>query len=381
MSPILAAIDIGSNTVRVVTGEIRDDKIVLLARASAQSAGVRNGYITNKTDAAVAIKKALRLTEKQIGQEINEIYATVGGGPLSACVHSSSVAVSHGDGLVTQADIENATRRSTHKSLSSNQRTIYQIDLKYKLDGEETVSEPLGMKGKKLEVSTMLFNYASQNMDAIEDVLDSLGASVTDFFPGIIASGVVSLSVINRKVGCVLIDIGSDTTSFIIYEQDNPVYVGQLETGSDAVTQALALEYQIPVTQAELIKQGGPLPLTLDRKKVDVVIAKALTGIFKQISSQLKAIGKQANLPGGAIVCGGGSLDKQIEDIARQVLKIPSSRAVVQAFRREGDERELAWAGVYGTVIRALNEERTGRRHPLTRAFQASWAQVKKYFV
>lgn len=380
MSHIVAAIDIGSNTVRVVTGEIRDDRIVLLARSSAQSAGVRGGYITNKTDAAMAVKKALRLTEKQIGKPITEIYTTAGGGPLSVAVNTSSVAVSHGDGVVTSADIDNAVRRSVKKSLRSNQRNIDSIILSYQLDGEETVSEPLGMKGKKLDVTSMLFNYASQNMDAIEDVLDGLETSVADFFPSIVASSIVSLSVIDRKVGCVLIDLGSDGTSFIVYEQDAPIHVGHITRGSDSVTQAIALEHQIPVSEAELLKQGGPLPLHIDQYKVDQVNKKALGAIFKQINDELKSIGKYANLPGGAILCGGGSLIKQSEDVARDILKIPTRRAAIRAFRREGDERELAWAGCYGTVIHAMEQERQRRGSPLRKLVRGTWNSVRRYF-
>lgn len=381
MSHTVAALDIGSNTVRVVTGEIRDEKIVLLARASAQSAGVRNGYITNKTDVSMAVKKALRLTEKQIGRPIDEIYITAGGAPLSVVTNTSSIAVSHGDGHVTDADIDNAIRRSIKKSLGSNQRNIDSIILGYKLDGKETVSEPLGMQGKKLDVTSMLFNYASQNMDAVEDVLDGLETSAVDFFPSIIGSSIVSLSVIDRKVGCILIDIGSDNTSFIVYEQDAPVYVGHIPQGSDAVTQSLALEYQIPVSEAEIIKQGGPLPMGLDRKKVDAVIKKSFVAIFRQINTELKSIDKSANLPGGAVLCGGGSLDGEIESIAREVLKIPSRRAIVRAFRREGDERELAWASVYGTVIHAMEQERARHKNPLVKLTRGIWHYLRRYFV
>lgn len=381
MSHPIAAIDIGSNTIRVVAGEIRDERIVFLARASAQSQGVRGGFLTNKLEATVAIKKAIRLTEKQMNQQISEIYVTAGGGPLSTKIISSSVAVGHGDGHVTEVDIENAIRRSIKKSLGSNQRNVESVILGYKLDGKETVSEPIGMQGKKLDVETMLFNYASQNMDAIEDVLDGLDVSIANFFPSIVASSIVSLSAIDRKVGCILIDIGSDNTSYVVYEQDTPLHVGHLPVGSDNITQAVALEYQIPVSEAELIRQGGPLPEHIPASKIQQVIRKACTDIFKQINTDLKAIAKSANLPGGAILCGGGSLIVDIDQMARDVLKIPTRKAVVRAFKRAGDEHEHTWAPVYGTAIHAMEQERAQGTSPIFKATRFLWKNIRRFFV
>lgn len=380
MSHPIAAIDIGSHTIRVVAGEVRDGRIALQARASASSQGVRAGYLTNKSDATVAIKKALRITEKQMGESIQEVHVTAGGSPMSTKIVSSAVAVSHGNGHVTDIDIDNALKRSIHKSLGSNERNIEAIVLGYKLDGKETVSEPIGMHGKKLEVQAMLFNYASQNMDALEDVLDMLDVSVGHFFPAVVGSSIVSLNTIDRKVGCVLIDIGSDTTSCIVYEQDSPVHVGFLDYGSDDLTQAIALELQIPLGEAEIIKQGGPLPESVTRAKLDKIINKNCQDLFRAINNELKSIDRKANLPGGAILCGGGSLVDGIEQIAKDTLKIPARIAVVRAFRKEQDEREITWSSVYGTAINALEHERVYRRSPLSRIVRNTWHKVRAYF-
>ncbi len=380
MSKTIAAIDIGSNSVRVVAGEIRDDRIALLARSSAQSSGVRNGYIINKSEASIAINKALRLTEKQVGKELQNVYVAAGSGPMQVSVVQAGVAVSHGDGIVTDVDIDNAVRRAVKKSLSSNQRNIDSIILNYKLDGVETVSEPLGMQGKKLEIETMLFNYASQNMDAIEDVLDSVHAHTQDFFPASIASSIVCLSAIDRRVGCILIDMGSDATSFVVYEHDAPVHVGYIPYGGDSITQAIALAYQISLADAEIFKQGGPLPKEITAKNLDEVINKALTYIFKQIVVELKKIDKHASLPGGAIICGGNALDRRVEEVARTILKIPSRRAVIRAFKREGDERELAWASCYGTLIQALEQNRLSVANPLSKLASRMWQITRRYF-
>ncbi len=380
MSQIIAAIDIGSNTIRVVAGQLRDEKIVLLARSSAQSAGVRNGYITNKSDVYVAVKKAIRLTEKQIGQQIKEIYVTAGGGPMATKIVSSPVAVSHGDSIVTEFDIEQSIRRSVKKTLSTNQRNIDSIILHYKLDGQETVSEPIGMKGKKLDVEAMLFNYASQNIDAAEDVLDQIEVDTEDFLPAIIGASIVSLSTIDRKVGCVLIDIGSDATSYVVYEHDAPIHVGYLEQGSDSITQAIALEYQISVSDAEIIKLGGPIAASISSEKVHATIKKATIDIFKKVNADLKSIEKSGNLPGGAVLCGAGSMLQDIDMLARDVLKIPTRKALIRAFKRQdADERELGWASVYGVAIQAMDQERSKNRGLLRNLTRKLFSAVRKF--
>ena len=302
--------------------------------------------------------------------------------PLSTKITTCAGAVSHGDAIVTEADLDSSIRLSIKKSLAANQLNIDSIILRYKLDGVETVSEPIGMQGKKLEVEAMLFNYASQNIDAIEDLIDQIDVSAVEFFPSIISSSIVSLSTVDRKVGCVLIDIGADATSFVVYEQDAPVYVGFVPLGSDSITQSIALDYQISVQEAEIIKQGGPVPNNISSDKVAKTVKKAALDIFKAINVELKSINKSANLPGGAVLCGGGAMMEGMDTFARESLKIPARKASIRAFKRtETDDRELAWAGVYGLAIHAMEQERYRGRNHFGRIAKKLWASATRFFV
>ena len=206
--------------------------------------------------------------------------------------------------------------------------------------------------------------------------------TIGDFFPGIIGASIVTLSAVDRKVGCVLVDIGADTTSFIVYDKDSPVYVNTIEYGSDAITQALALEYQISVVDAEIAKRNGPLPNGLNRDLVNKTVHAKLTALFKEINKHLSDIGRKGNLPGGVIFCGGGALIDEIEEIAKTVFKVPARKAVVRAYKhKDADDRELAWASVYGLVIHSIEEERFRRRGALSKIARSIWNNAKRYFV
>jgi cell division protein FtsA len=58
-------------------------------------------------------------------------------------------------------------------------------------------------------------------------------------------------------------------------------------------------------------------------RDLSVVVSSRLEQIFDLINKELKQINKYANLPGGAIIYGGGSQTKHIIDLAKDCLKLP----------------------------------------------------------
>ena len=77
MRNIYTGIDIGSDTIKVVTGEYVNGKFNVLASCSTQSNGVRRGMIIDHGLAVESLKNAIKDVENILGMTIKKAVVTV----------------------------------------------------------------------------------------------------------------------------------------------------------------------------------------------------------------------------------------------------------------------------------------------------------------
>jgi cell division protein FtsA len=100
--------------------------------------------------------------------------------------------------------------------------------------------------------------------------------------------------------------------------------------GASDITHDIALGLRISPEEAEQLKHGAVLGSPYPQRKVDDIIARRVSDMFKLVEAQLKKIGKNELLPAGVVITGGGSTIQSIGDLAKAVLKLPSRVASLQ---------------------------------------------------
>lgn len=368
---ISVGIDIGTYQVKVVVGSYdrsSDPKPRIIGTGYAASRGMRYGYIVNTKDVARSIKKAVRDAEQQSGHTITESYISVGGVSLESLTSKGSTIISRADNEITELDIENvieSSKQSLPNTKVINKKILHVIPTKYKLDGKEVLGRPLGMKGVKLEVEVLFITYLEQHLNDLVSAVEDAGITVLDIVAAPLAASIVTLTKAQKLAGCVLANIGSETVSIVVYENNIPISLGVFPIGSTDITNDIALGLKIPLEEAEQLKKGGFTGHHYSRKKLDEIIVARLTDIFEIIESHLKENGKNALLPAGIIITGGGSSMATIEDLARATLNLPSKISHIH-FPSSGSSRvrDASWSVAYGLVILGLtgNPTNTGVR-------------------
>ena len=77
MKNIYTSIDIGSDTIKMVTAQILNGKINVLASVSMNSGGIKRGLIVDASKALVSVKEALNKLEEMLGIKIDKVIASV----------------------------------------------------------------------------------------------------------------------------------------------------------------------------------------------------------------------------------------------------------------------------------------------------------------
>lgn len=373
---IITGIDIGTHTTRVVIAEQEKGKVIprILGTGTADSKGLRRGYIVNPGEATKSIRQAIRAAEKKAGVRAKSGYVSVGGVSLESIISQGHAIISRADSQVTQLDIDNAlTAAEEHINDLSNKKIIERVPLKWKLDGKEVWGHPEGMKGSKLEVKVLFITCLEHHLDEIIHVTEEAGVDVEEVVPAPLAASLVALSKRQRTVGVVLANIGAETVSIVVFEDDIPISLQVFPIGSTDITNDIALGFRIPLDEAEELKTGRESS-TFPRKRLDDIIEARLSDIFDLIEAHLKKIGRNGLLPAGIIITGGGAGISTIEDLAKATLRLPSvvpSSRNTPPTRGFEDFQDSSWFVAYGLCILGANHERTpSPRNPLGNGFK-----------
>ncbi len=358
-------IDIGTYYTKVVVAEkVKNKKRYcprIIGTGSSRSRGIRQGYITNTSEIQKSVREAVRQAEKASGVKITKAFTSIGGIGLQGITSVGKTVVSSADIEVKEADIKSvleASENQIESSAISNRKIIHAIPLEYKLDGQNVLGNPLGLKGGSLETKTFFITCLENHLNDIVESIENVGIEVVDSIASPIASSFVSLTKPQKIAGCILVDIGAETVSVVIFENNIPISLEVFPIGGTDITNDIALGLKIPLKEAEKIKLGSTLGAPVSQQKINEIVSARLTDIFEMLITHLKKTNRHELLPAGIIVTGGGSGIPSLEEMAKEKLNLPSSIATLTTIGRKNSPlSDSRWSVAYGLCIIGLNEE------------------------
>ncbi len=348
---ITVGIDLGSHLVKVMVVEHlkeRDKKTSrIIGTGKSEARGIKNGYINQPEEVVRSIMKALREAEHRSGIKIRQATLAVGGVSLESKLAKGTAIISRADNEVSALDVQNAVRESEQGLKLLNRHVIDSIPYVYKLDGKDLFGRPEGLRGVKLEVTSLFVTCINQHLEALVNSVNNAGVDVVDVIAAPLASSVAVLSAQQKTAGCILVDIGSETVSLSVFEDGDIISIKVLPLGGMDITKDLALGLKISLDEAEKIKKGE-ITGNFSQREVEEIAEARITEFFEIIQKFLKKINKDGRLAGGAIIVGGATNNEMTERIAKDILNLPITMA---GSIGSGVLKDPAWYVVYGLCM------------------------------
>jgi len=348
---LLAGLDIGSSFVRLAIGNLILHKqgmseIQILGCAETPSEGINKGMITNIEDVVSSISSCLEQAEHITGNPIESVFVGIPGTQIIIQNSRGYAVVSKADNEITESDKWRAIESSKSVATPLNYEVLYVTPRSFIVDGQGGIKEPVGMTGVRLEVDTKIVLGQSSQIKNLTRAIYRTGIEIDGMILSLIAIADTVLSPKQKELGVVLINIGATTTSLIVYEEGEMLYLGVLPIGGVHITNDLAvgLRDHVEVMEKLKIEQGncssealnsreeidlfnyGALEhLKVKEKEVATIISARVEEIMFLVDKELKKIGKSGMLPAGAVLVGGTAKLPGILEIARKYLRLPAS--------------------------------------------------------
>jgi cell division protein FtsA len=212
------------------------------------------------------------------------------------------------------------------------------------VDNGDSVKDPLGMSGVRLEVETHLVVVSQQATKNLTKCVTQAGVGIEDVVVSPLAAAKAAVTKRQRELGCVLVDIGATTTGMVVMVDDSILYTKVFPIGAAAITNDIAIGLRTSVDVAEKVKIKYGYAIAEDvaeTNKVDLsavdineegvvptkhiaeIIQDRTEEIFRLVFDELRKIKYDTLLPAGVILTGGGAKLRGIEDLAKAYFKLP----------------------------------------------------------
>lgn len=370
---IIAGIDIGSNTIRVIiTEQVENENLPrVIGVGRSTTSGVTKGYIINEDEISQPLTSAIRMAETMAGVKLDRVYVCMNSISLKTTHVTNSLSLEKK--TISEKDITYIVHQISDdfNYQEKNRSLLHTIPLTYYLDGEELFANPIGLNGDKLSIKYALVSCLTQHRDSLISVISKAGLDITDIVASPIATSTVSLPKRVQAAGAALIDIGAETLSVSIFENNTLVHTAVIPCGANFITNDLALGLQISLEDAEMIKLGKQTEKTVTRRRVQDIIEARITDMADIIKKKLVLWNRDRLLPGGITLVGGGSHYEHMNTHIRNHLKLPTQTIQSEKIIPSKKSLNNSWLTVYGVCL-------LGNQQPQYRSTEISLKKVFK---
>lgn len=335
----IAAIEVSSSKIIGVVGRTdatgHVDIIAVEQEKSVESIeSVRYGIIQNLEETATRISRIIEKLERRPSvapRKIKSVFVGLSGRSLRSIPTSVKINLPD-DTEITDSILEQLRQKALGAAIDNTLEIVDAVPRSYRVGKLETTS-PKGAVGNEIQADFDIIVCRPELKRKLQRVIqDKLGIEIRGFVVTALATGHLILSAEEKRLGCMLVDMGAETTTVTIYRNGALNYFATLPFGGRNITRDLTslsplLEEraeEIKITSGNAIAPENPSTLNIHGvKQSDVsnlVVARS-EEMVANIAEQITYAGlKEKDLPGAVIIIGGGGkLNGMSTLISRQI--------------------------------------------------------------
>lgn len=369
---LIVAIELGSSKMTGIAGRKNPDgSISILAVAKEDSTQyIRKGVAYNIERTAQGLSNIVNKLKNTLKTEIAQVYVGIGGQSIHS-VKNPVIKELPQDTIVSQ-EMVNELMDTNRSMVYPDYEILDAITEEYKV-GALFQDDPIGIQAEHLEGNFLNVLWRRSFYRNINKSLDNAGIKVAEMYLAPLAMADSVLTEAEKRAGCVLVDLGAETTTVSVYYRDKLRHIAVLPLGGSNVTkdleslqideinaEAMKLKHASALTNEKDIDADATLPIgdgrtILSRKFIQVVEARML-----EIVENVKYLVPHEfadKLLGGIVLTGGGSNMKNVEKLFHEVFgaeKVRIAKSTTLNINKKDSDVILAEDGTTNTILGLL---------------------------
>lgn len=340
-------LDVGTSKVRCVIGEPADDgRMDVIGVGEADCRGLRRGIVTAAESVADAIRKAVGEAERVSGLDLDTADVNLSGEHFRGENKSGVVAVAGAGREISEDDVSRAVESASAMQLPPGWEIVNRLPQEFIIDGQDGITDPVGMSGARLEALVHIVISPSAGRQNLVKAVNRAGLDVERMMLEPLAAAEGTLTDDDKEYGCAIVNIGAEITSMMIFGRGAVQHTAVFPFGSMHFTKDIAVGLRVSIPEANKIKHdfGCVASFLMDDHERQQIIEimpvgrSEARGLSKEILCDImqpraiellqhiahEVVASKAQISGGVVLTGGGSLARGMVEIAEQVFDAPT---------------------------------------------------------
>jgi len=370
---IVVGLDVGTTKVVALVGNVVDGVIEIIGMGRADSHGLEKGVVVDIGRTISSIRKAVEEAENMADVRIDSVYVGIAGKHITSINNSGTVSINRPDRIIASDDVRRVVETAQAIQIPPESEMIHVIPRQYIVDGQDGITDPVGMTGTRLEVDVHIVTGAITAVHNLVRCVENLGIGIRQIVLEPIASSLAVLSSAEKELGVILMDIGGGTTDISVFRGGDIWFSKVVPIAGEHITNDITVGLQTPIEEAELVKKqhgsalvdsvgeddkievatiGGDEKKIVSKKKLAKIIEPRVEELLDLAMQEVEDAGYRDLVPAGLVLTGGTSLLDGLVEFASQRYDIPVRRGKIP----QGIHglRDIVESPIYATSIGLL---------------------------
>ncbi len=391
---VLAAIDVGSSKICTLVAEATpDEDLRVLGIGITPADGVKKGMVDNIQGATAAIKESIERAERSSGTKIASAYVSISGNHTTSLNNRGISTIPGKQRPITEEDIERALEGARSLSLPTNREVLHSIARFFVVDGQEQVTDPVGMYGGRLDMPTHIVTGSVTAIQNLTQCVEGAGVQVEMLVFSPLAAAEAVLEDEEKEQGVILADVGGGTTEIAVFMEGSVFHTTVIPVGGYQLTHDLVAGLRGPFSHMEELKLrygscmpsgidaeeivemeafGGQRTKEISRRRIAEILQARIEEILEMIYIDVKRAGFDDMVAAGLVFTGGTAELRGLIELSEVVLRMPVRTGVPKSVHGLSDSLNspayatsvglLHWAAAEESAV-SSNGNRNGNGH------------------
>lgn len=255
MKHIYTSVDIGSDSIKVVTSELFKGKLNLLAASSVKSKGIKKGLITDVNSATMSLQKAISEVENMLGIKIKKVITTIPSYFAEFTKIDGEIKINNENKIVTGDDVVKVLGQAVKGKISSTKEMVTIVPIDFSVDSKTGIKDPKGLTGNTLRTRAILITTPKKNIYSVVGLIEAIGIEVVDISLNSIGDiNALKNKGMEEKIGAI-INIGAETTTVSVYNKNILIKTSIIGMAGRDIDNDISYMYKIDLEVAKKIKE------------------------------------------------------------------------------------------------------------------------------
>ncbi len=311
-------LDVGARNIRV------------LGSAAIRSSGFSGGRIVNLAATETSLRRAVGQAEAQAGLTVDDVIVTGQFQGLTAEIFEAKLG--SGEPELVKEDIDAISAAAELHCQAAQRKLLHVFTAPGESDGLHTASRAL-----IAETDVIAISMPTGSVRKVTACLARSLLTARSYVAGPIATALSVTNPLERAAGVLVIDMGAQSTGYVLFARGVPVAIGCLGSGGQQITEEIAGTFALRKFEAERLKirygsvydslqadidlptVNGETREPISKFTLNRLIRSKASSALRAVNERLKGAGYSIPI-GGAVLAGGGSLLPGIGDLASHLL-------------------------------------------------------------